>query len=131
MAEMTKAQEARIRVRIEEVRREYHDGIIDLLKEMNERRLLGKGQVASAPVVERTNIRWNLTWKEKLKISYDLNVVIGVEDDGKQARVGRVWVHRHASTPLDYEDHTPTSRMRRLSGFSMKEIREAVEAELR
>jgi hypothetical protein len=41
-----------------------------------------------------------------------------------------VFVHRHASTSLDYEDHTPTTRMRRLTGFSMKDIREAIEAEL-
>ena len=67
-------------------------------------------------------------WKDGA-INFDLNVVVTIEDDGKHARVGRVWVQRHASTSLDFEGHTPTTRMRRLTGLSLDEIREAIEAE--
>jgi hypothetical protein len=129
MSELRKAQEARMKAKIDQVRQEYGDAIVDLLNEKNARLLQGKGEISIEPIIEHTNVRWVLSWTEQEKISFDLNVVIGIEDDGKQARVGRVWVHRHASTPLDFDGHTPTTRMRRLTGLSIREIREAIEQE--
>lgn len=131
MADTTRGREARIRAKIDEIKREYGDGIVGLLKEANARNLHGAGELAAKPVIEGSNLRWTLSWKEKEKISFNLSVVIGVVDNGKQANIERVWVHRHASTPMDYEDHTPTSRMRRLTDLSIAGIRAAVEAEMR
>jgi hypothetical protein len=91
-------------------------------------RLAGKGKVAAAPVIDRASLRWVLAWRED-DVSYDLNVVVRFEDDGQSAYIAGVWVHRHAATPIDFEGHTPTTRMHRLTGLSIKEIRAAIEAE--
>lgn len=125
------AKELRMQAKIDEVKTEFNESIVALLAEINVQRLRGEGIVTPTPVIERTNLRWTLAWKEKEKISFDLNVVVGIEDDGTQAKVGRVWVQRHASTALDYEDHTPTTRMRRLAMLSLKDIRDAIEQEMR
>ena len=120
----------RLNLKLEELSRTWNAGIVDLLRQANKSRLKGKGKVTPQPLIERNNLRWSLEWKEG-KISFDLNVVVNVEDDGKQAQVSRVWVHRHASSSLDFEGHTPTTRMRRLTGLSLEEIQQAVEAELK
>ncbi len=128
MTEPIDTQQDRINAKIEDVQREYGKGIRDLLKEMNRSRLKNKGQVTQVPIVDKNNLRWTLSWKVE-QVSYSMSVVIGIEDDGYEARAGRVWVHRHASTPVDFEGHTPTTRMRRLTHLSLEEIREAVVAE--
>jgi len=121
------AQE-RITKKIEEVKTAFGKDIVALLKQVNATHLAGKGKVAATPVVDRASLRWTLGWEQD-KISYDLNVVIRFDDDGQTARAAGVWVHRHASTPMEFEGHTPTTRMHRLTGLSIKEIREAIEAE--
>ena len=130
MADQTNSQKQRIDAKIEEVKSEYAAGIHELLSEVNTTRLKGKGKV-EPPVVEGSSLRWTLAWREESKISLEQNIVANVEDDGRQARVGRVWVHRHASTPMDFEGHTPTTRMRRLTSLSIAAIREAIDAEWR
>ena len=130
MADQTNSQKQRIDAKIEEVKGEYAAGIHELLSEVNATRLKGKGKI-EPPVVEGSSLRWTLAWREESKISLELNIVANVEDDGRQARVGRVWVHRHASTPMDFEGHTPTTRMRRLTSLSIAAIREAIDAEWR
>ncbi len=130
MADQTNSQKRRIDAKIEEVKGEYAAGIRELLSEINQTRLKGKGKV-EPPVVDGSSLRWTLAWREEHKISLELNIVVNVEDDGRQARVDRVWVHRHASTPMDFEGHTPTTRMRRLTRLSIATIREAIDAEWR
>lgn len=126
---MTETNE-RINAVIEQVKRDFGKGIVDLLKTTNQTFLKGKGKVTSQPKIDRSNVRWALVWKQD-KISYDLNIVVSVDDDGVQARVGKVWVHRHASTDYDFDGHTPTTRMRRLAGLSLNEIKEALETEFK
>lgn len=128
MRELSEAR-ARINELIEEIKNGIGKEITALLKEINATRLGGKGKLAKL-VVDRASLRWTLAW-EHHKISYDLNVIIRLEDNGKMARVAGVWVHRHASTPLDYEGHTPTTRMHRLTGLVLEEIKEAIETELK
>ena len=129
MAERNDVPQARINAKIEEIKRDYGNGICDLLKELNQTRLKGKGKITPLPIEERNSLCWMLAWKQDRDISFELSIVVNVEDDGRQARVGRVWVHRHASTPLDYDGHTPTTRMRRLTALSIAGIRDAIEAE--
>lgn len=129
MRELSTDAQARINELIEEIKNGIGKQITALLQEINTTRLAGKGKLAK-PVVDRASVRWTLAWEQN-KISYDLNVIVRLEDNGKTARVAGVWVHRHASTPLDYEGHTPTTRMHRLTGLSIQEIREAVDAECR
>lgn len=118
----------RIDKKIEEIKTMLGKDIVTLLRQVNATRLGGKGKVTNTPVADRASLRWMLEWKHD-KISYDLNVVVRFDDDGQTARVAGVWVHRHASTPLEFEGHTPTTRMHRLTGLSIKEIKEAIEAE--
>ena len=120
--------QGRINQKIEEVKVALGKDIVTLLKQVNAARLAGKGKVAATPVADRASLRWTLEWK-KDRISYDLNVVVRFDDDGQTARVAGVWVHWHVSTPLEFEGHTPTTRMHRLTGLSIKEIREAIDAE--
>jgi hypothetical protein len=126
--DMKPDMQERIAQKIEEVKMMLGKDIVALLKQVNATRLRGKGKVVATPIVDRASLRWMLEWKQE-KVSYDLNVVIRFEDDGKVARVAGIWVHRHASTPLEFEGHTPTTRIHRLTGFSIKEILEAIEAE--
>jgi hypothetical protein len=118
----------RIDKKIEEVKTTVGRDIVTLLRQINAARLGGKGKVTMTPVADRASLRWMLEWKQD-KISYDLNVIVRFDDDGQTARVAGVWVHRHASTPLEFEGHTPTTRMHRLTGLSIKEIKAAIEAE--
>ena len=118
----------RMNQKIEEVKAALGKDIVTLLKQVNAARLGSKGKVAATPVADRASLRWTLEWK-KDRISYDLNVVVRFDDDGKTARVAGVWVHRHVSTPMEFEGHTPTTRMHRLTGLSIEEIREAIDAE--
>ncbi len=129
MTERDNLQQARIDAKMQEIKRAYDEEIYLLLKEVNKTHLKNKGRITTTPVVENDNLRWTLAWKEQQKISFELHVVISIEDDGHAAKVGRVWIHRHASTPIDFEGHTPTTRMRRLATLSMDGIREAIDAE--
>jgi hypothetical protein len=129
MAEENDLQQARINAEIEVVRRRYGNGIRELLKEINTARLKSKGKLTTIPITEGSSLRWTLAWTDEHKILFELSIIVNIEDDGHQARVGRVWVHRHASAPLDYEGHTPTTRMRRLAGLSLADLREAIDAE--
>lgn len=129
MAELSELQQARVDAKIAEIDRAYGSDIRDLLKEMNKTRLKNKGKLTLAPVIENNSLRWTLSWKELQKISLELHVIVSVEDDGHSAKVSRVWIHRHASTPVDFEGHTPTTRMRRLASLSIDEIRDAIDAE--
>jgi hypothetical protein len=118
----------RIPIKMEEVKREYGGGIVDLLKELNRIRLKSKGRLTSLPITDRKSLRWTLAWKTE-RVSYEMSVIVRFDDDGQVARVAGVWVHRHASTPMDYEGHTPTTRMHRLATLSIAGIREAIDAE--
>ena len=129
MAEPNDLQRARIVAKIEQVKQEHTDVVCNLLRETNKTRLEGRGAVTEAPLIEGNSLRWTLTWKEQQKISFELSVLVNIEDDGHKADVGRVWVHRRASTSLDFEGHTPTTRMRRLAHLDINEIRQAIEAE--
>jgi len=121
-------QQIRINAKLEEIKKDFGNSIADLLKEVNKTRLKNKGRLTAAPVIERNSARWTLAWKEG-DINFDLNVVAMVEEDGAQARIGRVWVQRHAATPAIFDGHTPTTRMRRLTMLSLDEIRDAIDAE--
>ena len=120
----------RINQQIEFVKHEYGNGIVNLLKETNKTRLQSKGKLTLSPTQDRNSLRWTLAWKEN-KISFELNVVFSLTDNGAQARIDRVWVHRHASAPFDFEGHTPTTHMHRLTSLSLAEIKSAIEAEFR
>jgi len=113
---------------IQSIQHEYGNAIAEVLRETSRHRLKGKGKVTVAAEAGRNSVRWTLAWMDG-EINFDLNVVATIEDDGVRARIGRVWVQRHASTPLDFDGHTPTTRMRRLTSLSLAEIREAIEAE--
>jgi hypothetical protein len=128
---MTKSvdlQQERIASQIYQVIQNYSNAIVDLLKETNKTRLKGRGTVTNAPLIESSSLRWTLTWKEH-KVSYELSILVNIEDDGRKAFVGHMWVHRRASTPIDFEGHTPTTRMRRLTHLNIDEIRDAIELE--
>jgi hypothetical protein len=127
MPELSAAAQTRINTLIEEIKNGIGKEITALLQEINATRLANKGKL-SRPIVDRASLRWTLAWEQN-KISYDLNIIIRFDDNGTVARVAGVWVHRHASTPLDYEGHTPTTRMHRLAGLTIKEIREAIDAQ--
>jgi hypothetical protein len=125
---MVNEQSARTKQLIQNIQYEFGDAIAGVLKETNRRRLKGAGKLTAVAEVGRNSVRWTLVWTEGA-INFDLNVVATIEDDGTHARIGRVWVQRHASTPLDFDGHTPTTRMRRLTMLSLAEIREAIDAE--
>ena len=127
MRDLKPEQQERINKKIEEVKIALGKDLVVLLKQANATRLAGKGKVTTAPVVDRASLRWRLEWKQD-RVSYDMNVVVRFDDDGQTARVAGVWVHRHASTPMEFEGHTPTTRMR-ITGLDIEEIREAIEAE--
>ncbi len=120
--------ENRINQKIEQVKNELGTAVSSLLRDANKRYLKSKGKVSTTPTIERNSIRWTLAWREE-KMTFDLSIVVAVIDDGAQARVDRVWVHRHVTTPFDYDGHTPTTHMRRLTSLSIAEIKSAVEAE--
>ncbi len=121
-------QQVRVNQKIEDLKNEFGIALRNLLKDLNKTRLNNRGNLPPSPVVDKNSLRWTLVWQDGA-INYDLNVVVAIEDDGKQARIGRVWVQRHATVAFNYEGHTPTTRMRRLTGFSLEEIRAAIEAE--
>lgn len=121
-------QQIRVNQKIEEVKNEFGSALRYLLQDLNKTRLNNRGNLLPSPVVDKNSLRWTLVWQEGA-INYDLNVVVAIDDDGKQARVGRVWVQRHATAAFDYDGHTPTTRMRRLTALSLDEIRAAIEAE--
>ena len=127
MAKVDAAQE-RLQQKIREVERDFGTNIYELLMGFNRERLNGKASLNDEPYTDDHSLRWTMKWKEA-KIAYELSIVIRVEDTGREARVGGVWVRRHASTPLDFDGHTPTTRMRRVTNLTMKELRDAVEAE--
>ncbi|HEX7587102.1 MAG TPA: hypothetical protein VF478_02195 [Anaerolineae bacterium] len=129
MGELNELQQARIDAKIAEIHYAYGGEIRDLLKEINKTRLKNKGKLTLTPVIETNSLRWTLSWKEQQKISLELHVIVSVEDDGHAAKVSRVWIHRHAATPVDFDGHTPTTRMRRLASLSIDEIRDAIDAE--
>ncbi len=128
MADTQIHQQDRINAKMEEIKSEFDDSIRNLLQEMNKSRLKGKGKVSLLPIVERNSLRWTLGWKTG-KVSIEMSVIVRFEDTGQTARVAGAWVHRHASTPIDYDGHTPTTKMRRLNSLSIAEIQEAMEAE--
>ncbi len=118
----------RMTPKMEEIKREFGGEIVDLFKELNRIRLKGVGTITPLPVMDRKSLRWSLSWKAE-PISFEISIIIRFEDDGQVARVAGVWVHRHASTPMDFEGHTPTTRMHRLTTLTMPAIREAIDAE--
>ena len=129
MTEGNDARQSRIDAMIADIKREFAQGIGDYMRQLNRTRLRRRGTITADAAVDRNSLRWTLAWKEHRKVSYQLSVVVAVEDDGQVARVSRVWVHRRASTPLDYDGHTPTTRMR-LTGLDLAEIKEAIDAEM-
>lgn len=128
MTALTPAQEQRIAAKIDQVKREFGADIYGLLKEQNDLRLKGKGKLNQEPVMDRHSLRWTLAWRGE-NVSYEMNIIVRLEDDGQEAHVAQVWVHRHASTPVEFEGHTPTTRMHRLSGLDLTDIRNAIEVE--
>jgi len=120
--------EDRTNQKLDQVKADLNLAVIGLLRDANKRHLKSAGKVNTVPTIDRNSIRWTLAWQEE-KTTFDLSVVVAVVDDGKEARIERVWVHRHATTPFDYDGHTPTTHMRRLTSLSIAEIKSAVEAE--
>lgn len=120
----------RIKQKIAETKRAHNKSIVALLKEANKTHLDSQGKVTGQPKIAQNSLRWTLAWKQG-KISYDLNLIVSVDDNGTEARVDKVWVHRHASSDYDFEGHTPTTRMRRLTGIDLAEIKQALEAEFK
>ena len=120
--------ENRINQKIDQVKNDIGVAVVSLLKDANKRFLKSQGKVSTVPTIDRDNVRWTLAWMEE-KITFDLSVVVAVKDDENEARVERVWVHRHVTTPFDYDGHTPTTHMRRLTSLSIAEIKSAIEAE--
>ena len=118
----------RISHKIWEIKREFGKTIINLLAETNQTYLQGKGKVLQQPIVDRNFLRWTLAWGQG-RVSFDLNIVVSVEDDGRQARVAKVLVHRHASAPFNFDGHVPTTRSRYLTELSIAELRKVVESE--
>jgi hypothetical protein len=121
-------QQIRLQQQINDVQKDFGAKIYEMLLNVNRERLHGKANLTDEPYIDQHSLRWTMKWKEA-RIAYELSVVVRVEDNGREARVGGVWVRRHASTPLDFEGHTPTTRMRRVTNLSIKEIKEAIEAE--
>ena len=121
-------QHERLEQKIKQVEEEFGPKLYAMLMQFNRERLDGKGQVKEAAITDEHSLRWMMKWKEA-KVTYEMSIVIRLEDTGREAQVSGVWVHRHASTPLDYEGHTPTTRMRRVTNLSMKDIHSAIEAE--
>lgn len=112
----------------EQFQREHGKRIVDLLGETNQTHLKGKGKLMLQPLINGNLLRWTLTWMQD-QIAFDLNIVVNVATDGGQAQAESVFVHRHASAPYDFQGHIPTTRMRRVKGFSMAAIKDAVQAE--
>jgi hypothetical protein len=127
---MVNLAEERINEKLAEIQQGVGKSITELLRETNKTKLAGKGKVSAHPIRERSGLRWTLAWHEG-KVAYDLNVVVNVEDDGKETRVSKVLVHRHASADYDYEGHIPTTRMRRLAKLDIAEIKDAITAEMK
>jgi hypothetical protein len=128
MARMANPQRERLKEKIKEIEEQFGGDIYAILDELNRSHLKGKGHLNKEPYKDEYSLRWLIKWKES-KIAYEMSVVIRVEDTGHEASIGGVWVRRHASTPLDYEGHTPTTRMRRVTNFTMQSIRDAIQAE--
>lgn len=112
----------------QQFQQEHGKRIIDLLGETNRAHLNGKGKLLLQPFINGNLVRWTLTWMQD-QIAFDLNIVLNLVSNGGQAQVESVFVHRHASTPYDFPGHTPTTRMRRVKGFSMTAIKDAIQAE--
>jgi hypothetical protein len=108
--------------------REYGDQIVDLLGKVNRAHLRGQGKILFHPISEDDILHWTLEWKQD-QVSFDLNLVVHIEKNDDSLPVESVLVHRHACAPYDFAGHMPSTRMRRLNGFSMPEIKRAVEAE--
>lgn len=108
--------------------RKYGDQIGNLLNETNRVNLRGKGKILFHPISDDDILHWTLEWKQD-QVSLDLNLVVHIEKNDGPLQIESVLVHRHASAPYDFEGHMPTTRMRRLNGFSMLEIKRAVDAE--
>lgn len=121
-------QQERLQQKIKEVEDELGPKLYAMLMQVNRERLNGKGQVKESAITDEHSLRWMMKWKES-KITYEMSIVVRVEDNGREAHVGGAWVHRHASTPLDFEGHTPTTRMRRVTKVSIEDIHDAIEAE--
>lgn len=122
-------QQDRIHQKIKEVDQQWGAEINQLLVELNRLRLNGGGKVNESPAASKNSLRWTLTWKDAAGIHFEINVVARFEDDGHQARLAGIFVHRHASTPIAFEGHTPTTKMRKISQLSLAAIRDAIAAE--
>ncbi len=120
--------QARIDKKLGEIQRDVEPELDALFQELNRARLSGKGKIARL-IRDRTSLRWSLTWREESGVTYELVVILYVEDDGRTARFSKGWVHRRASAPVEYEGHTPTTRMRRIANPSPAEIKDAILAE--
>lgn len=118
------AQE-RIDKKLGEIQRDVEPEIEALFGELNRARLNGRGEMGKM-VRDGNSLRWALAWREDSGIAYQLVVILYVEDDGRVARFSRGWVHRRASTPIEYEGHTPTTKMRRIASTSPAEIKDAI-----
>ncbi len=116
--------------KLDATEREFSQPIYDLLGQVNETRLKNAGDIAKQLVRDRYSLRWVMKWQDSEEISYELNIVIRVEDTGSEARVSGIWVRRHAATLFDFDGDTPTTHMRRVTDISIQGIRAAVEAEL-
>ena len=127
---MATTPQERINAKIAQVKQEHDEPFVRLLTQVNKTHLHGKGKLTAVAEVDRNSLRWTLAWTAD-KIDFDLNIVVNIADDGKQAHIDRVWVHRHVSAPFDHEGHTPTTHMRRLTSLSIAEIKEAIETEFK
>ncbi len=121
------AQE-RIDKKLVEIQRDVEPEVNGLFRELNLARLDGRGKIGKT-VRDKTSVRWSLAWSVESGIAYELVVILYVEDDGSTARFARGWVHRRAAAPVEFEGHTPTTRMRRIPTASPADVKDAILAE--
>ncbi len=119
----------RIDKKLGEIQRDVEPEVNGLFRELNRARLDDKGRVGRT-VRDRSSVRWSLAWtEEESGIAFELAVILYVEDDGSAARFSKGWLHRRASAPIDFDGHTPTTRMRRIPSASPADVKEAILAE--
>jgi hypothetical protein len=123
---MLVAEEAqsRLKAKAEEVARALGAPIEQLLADVNVTRLNNGGKIIPAEI-QAHHVRWALEWKSNA-ITYRLRVVVRLADNGQAARAEQTMVQCEASTPYNFEGHTPTTTMRQVVGVDLPHIREAV-----
>ncbi len=115
--------ETRLKNKAAEVAEKSGAAIQQLLAELNAARLNGAGKISHDS--QPQHVRWSLEWKRET-ITYRLRIAARLVDDGSEARFDQVLVQKEAWTAYQFEGHTPTTTMKRVSSLDIAKIREAV-----